>query len=65
MARGSRSGGRRSAVAAVRKPGNGSTTFKGAGAVPGKVSPTSTASKNTIRKGLPNGAGAQSANWKA
>jgi hypothetical protein len=68
IARAARSGGRggaRSAAAAVRNPGNGSTTFKGAGAVPGKVSPTGSTSKNAIRRGLPNGAGAQSANWQA
>lgn len=67
MARGGRArvGTRgKSRVSAVRNPGNGSTTFANAGAVTGKTS-TGSVRKNTIAKGLPNGAGSQSDNWKA
>lgn len=66
MARGGRgrSGGR-SRVAQVRNPGNGSTTFPNTGAVPGKTSTGGGVRKNSINRGLPNGAGSQSANFKA
>lgn len=65
MARGGSRVGRRTGATAVRKPGNGSTTFKNAGAVPGTTGGSGGARKNTVRTGLPNGAGSQSANWKA
>lgn len=67
MARGGRGGSRvaRSRATSVRVPGNGSATYKNVGAVPGKTSSGGGARKNTVRSGLPNGAGSQSANWKA